>query len=172
MLFLLLALAVASCESQSQPGNAAAEASPHAGAAELRSGEQHEFNGGNSVTVHAVDHRFVGSFSDDELLVLTADVEFCAGSMPMDPPIEDLRLFLETAVDMQGTRMVMHAFNSPAGLGLKQPAFDYSTTIQTGQCLRGWVEFLNVYDEQGAPTMLGFGEDPDNPEVVWTAAEG
>lgn len=168
----VLVLAIVACGPQGDADGAAANPPPYAGAAELELGESHEFSGGHSVTVHAVEHRFKGTFSDKEMLLLAAEVEFCAGATPLVPPSQYLLLFQESPFDMQGTMMVMHSSGPPASLGgLKQPALDDATEVQPGECVRGWVEYLNVYDEHGKPTKLGFGEDSASTAVIWPVAE-
>ena len=72
---------------------------------------------------------------------------------------------------MQGTMSVMHSSAPPTNVGLKEPTLE-DGVLQSAECARGWVDYLNVYGDHGEPTKLGFlDESQQATQASWPAEE-
>ena len=176
---VLLTAALVACGGDGGDASPDAPPAPWAGATELGSGESHTWGEGHRVTVHQIAHRAAGTHMGQEVTGLAAEVELCAGDSGISGGDAGVwRLYLEREVDWQGQPMTQHSTGSPSMLGLREPLWelhDASAELAAGACARGWIDFVNVYDEQGAPTRLGFSErwveGDSGADVVWSAGE-
>ena len=144
---------------------------PWVGGTEMEMGALHEYGEGHRVGVHEVSHRVSGTVGGDEVVALAAEVEFCAGGSATEVEPHRLFLFQETEFDMQGETRIMNSSGPPALVDLVDSPLP-EEPLEAGECARGWVEFLNVYDDHGTPTKLAFmSEDQQTALAIWPAAE-
>ena len=173
----LLAVTCAACGGAAGEATADVNPPPYAGVAELQPGQFHTFGDGHRVTVHTVAHRQRTVLDGKELMGLATEVEVCAGTTGYESaPTASWILFSEIPFEMQGTVGIVHSGAAPMKVGLKAPSLlqKMSQELAPGECVRGWLDFLNIYGDYGEPTKLGFQQEGKqyNVEVVWPSGTG
>lgn len=143
---------------------------PWSGTPELQLSEFQTLDDGSRITVHQISHRATTMHMDQESTGLAAEIEFCAGGQAADPG--RLSLLSESLADWQGTSVTMYGQGGVAMIGLEEPRINLSSDVQSGECERGWIDFLNIYGEHGDPIAIGYDHEADDVyEAMWPAKE-
>ena len=183
---IVVGSALAGCKDESRIEATTSLPPPHAGAVELGLGETYQGKNGQRITVFQIAHRQTlpeenwqaqqAAEREEKLTGLAAEVQFCNLSKSNNPEpsaLSTFRLIQESEFSMNGKSIVTFNVSGQANLGMKTPLLENAPLDDQG-CRKGWIDFINVYDEHGKPLKLGYLEDFTNPDsfaVVWPAGE-